>query len=77
MTGGRVASVASSVATPPTVTAREATAGSATGFPILDKHTKPLVGSDTAKAVRYVEPFALKIRALCGYQFLFVLLPLI
>ena len=24
----------------------------ATGFPILEKHTKPLVGSDTAKAVR-------------------------
>lgn len=22
------------------------------GFPILDKHKKPLVGSDTAKAVR-------------------------
>lgn len=31
-------------------------------FPILDKHTKPLVGSDTAKAVRgiwsvLVDPF--------------------
>lgn len=44
-----VAATASTASGPRSVTG---TSGHVGGFPILDKHTKPLVGSDTAKAVR-------------------------
>lgn len=49
---GGGAAPASSAATRTPTTTRAAAAGATTDFPILDKHTKPLVGSDTAKAVR-------------------------
>lgn len=50
---------APAAAIPAGTASRGSTPGRAGGFPILDKHIKPLVGSDTAKAVR--------IRLLCSH----------
>lgn len=47
----QTAQPAPAVPPPAQATTRVAAGGVARGFPILDKHTKPLVGSDTAKAV--------------------------